>query len=172
MRSFRLPGLEAGDPVFPVPLDAAQFVEIGRVSVADHAALREDDRRFGRDRRADERAHFVNRVEPLAALRKPRCPGAREALLQRRQRLERALQGRHVARVGPAGGDAGCQPLDVVDALEAPAHLAAQGRVLEKLLHAVLSGDDVVEGTQGTDEPVLEEAAAHRGKRSVEHPQQ
>ena len=78
------------------------------------------------------------------------------------------MQRHEIARIGTAGGDLGDQALDVVHVAEQVARGLAQEGRLDELLDAPLAVGDRVDLAQWRQQPLAQQAPAHRCACAVE----
>ena len=167
-----LPRLELGDPPRAVSADGAQVVQLGVIPVADHPPLARGGR-GRRDQRAgqaiDEVAEFLPPARPL---REARFRGAGERLRESGARFERAGQQREVAGRARGHRDAGDRALHVLDRLQALAHGGAGDGVGEERGDVGLAGLDREARAERAEQPLAQQAPAHRRQGLVHRPQQ
>ena len=126
---WHLLGLVRGDPLLAAGGELAELVELGVVAGADEAAVAGHERAVVDERRVRAWPRTSGqRSSRASSSREQRALAAGELGLHLRQDGERAADEAQIARAGPAGGDAGEQPLDVVDSAQLLAQVVASER--------------------------------------------
>ena len=139
---------------------------------ADRAAVREMGRRLVAERRLDVLADVRQLVHLFVS---PAHPG-RFALLDppadRRQAGQRAAQPDDVSRCGRAECDLGQKPFDIEDGLEFLPQFRAGDDLAVQVGDAVAAGLDLGAVDRRPQQPLPQQARAHRCLCLVDHPQQ
>jgi hypothetical protein len=116
------------------------------------------------------RAQRLARARPRRRRRAAQQPLERR--VHRRQPPERVAEGAQLARGRPRGGGLGGEALDVAHAVERLAQRLARQRVGGERGHGVEARVDGVLLDQRGEQPLAQQARAHRRLRAIEHGQQ
>ena len=165
-------GLIAGDPLFAAGGQIAEVIEVWVEARADEAAFASlqgaivDEGRF--EAGADVGAEVELSVEPDQEF----AGAAGEFGFQCRKGGESAADMGEIARAGAAGGDAGEQALDIVDAAKFFAEVVGEAAVADEFVDGVQTLVDGGQIGERVGDPIGEEARAHRGDGAIEDGQQ
>ena len=167
-----LPLLHLRDDLPARSADGLELVERGVHAVAREAPFANERRRLVEKRALDEVANIGEIVELGEQAAHQRRLALVEQQPDARHRLQRLPQRHEFARARRAERDAADQPLEVVNALERVAKLAALGRAERQLFDRIEPIANALERAQGTQQPCPQQPPAHRRDRPIDLMQQ
>ena len=165
--------LQRGDRILAPAHDRAQVVERGIHALSDRLAIAVRKRR-ARDERGPDLGGEVRGVVPRRA-DTGKCAAARRSTQRARdlrQAHERIAERAQVARRGAAGRGLATQALDVTHAIERVTQRGARERVAQQRLHRIETRRDRHDVRERREDPLPEQARAHRRLRAIKHAEQ
>ena len=160
--------LQFGDPAASFGAGAAEFVEVGVVSLADHAAVAEGRRGFVDDGGFEESDERVEGAEVGGEGEERGGVVFGEGGAEGRQEGEGGSQRDEIAGVAGGEAEAGDGAFHVADVAEDVAYRGEAGGVIMESGDEVLAVGDGGEIAERVEDPFAEQAGAHRSEGAVD----
>ena len=138
----------------------------------NHAAFAHGKGRLLHDRGIDEGKHVFQRVDIPEDFAQHCAFAALQPRPQRSKLFNRRRKAPELPRVSGAVGDAGHEPLKIIDAGQVFDLVAPEHCIAEQLVHRVQAAADLCAAEKRLLHPGADEPFAHGGLRAVEHPEE
>ena len=171
-RALLFGGLEPGDPVAALRRGVAQFIQLGMIARADHAALADGRRRLVHHGPLDRLPQRRQGLDGRGQRFQPGIAELRRERFELRQILQRAPHPAQVAGVSGTGAQSRHHALEVAQLTQQLAQPLARGGSVHEPVHGGQPGADRFGFGQRSQQPVAHAARAHGGAGHIQHADQ